>query len=81
MPIRYFLYSKQQFEFRRDIENKMGKIYKPGQVIVAGSKKQFTEISTTPTSKRFADAIMVTYGDIENMHYISPYTIKKGRNV
>lgn len=78
MAIRYFLYSKQHYEFRRDIETKMGRVYKPGQVIVGGTKKPFTEISTTPTSKRFADATIVTSGEIDNIYYIAPYTIKRG---
>lgn len=79
MAVRYFLYSREQLNFRRAIEDKMGNVYTPGSVVVGGVKKPFTEISTTPTSKRYSDANVVTSGEIDNIVYIPPSTIRKGR--
>jgi hypothetical protein len=72
MALKYFLYSMMQFKFRRDLEARLGKTFKPGQVFVNGKRKLFTEISYTPTSARYSDAKVVAQGDPKNFKYSLP---------
>lgn len=76
--IKYFLYSKEQVDFRKKIESKMGRVYSPGYVIVGGMKKQYSEISSKPYSDRYSDANIVASGDINDMVYMPPSTVKRG---
>lgn len=76
--IRYFLYSREQVEFRKSIEAKMGRTYSPGYVISGGVKKLYSEISINPYSKRYSDANVVASGIITEMDYKPPTTIKRG---
>ena len=69
--IKYFLYSSEQLKMRKSVESKMGKNFKPGVVIVNGTRKPFTELSSTPIS-RFSDAIIVAQGDPTFMNYTLP---------
>lgn len=71
MATRYFLYSTEQFNLRKSVEEKMGKRFKVGHVIVDGVRKPFTEISASPISK-YADAKVVASGDIATMRYTEP---------
>lgn len=68
---KYFLFSRQQMEFRKDIEYKQGRKFKPGIVIVNGVRKVFTEMSDYKQS-RYSDAEVVAYGDITKIRYIMP---------
>lgn len=70
--IKYFFFSNKQLEFFRSQEAKMGKVYKPGQVIVKGATKPFTEMSNNSTLVRFPDAKLVISGDIENIKFTPP---------
>ncbi|MCM1235482.1 MAG: hypothetical protein NC489_35735 [Ruminococcus flavefaciens] len=65
MAIKYFLYSPTQMKFRKQVEEKMGKRFRVGTVIVNGVRKPFTELSSTKTS-RYADAIVVTEMDTDS---------------
>lgn len=69
--IKYFLYSAEQLKFRKALEEKMGKTFKVGHVIVNGTKKPFTELSSNPTS-RFTDVKIVAQGDPALMNYTLP---------
>jgi len=71
MATKYFLYSSEQLRFRRGIEEKMGHKFKVGQVVVNGTRRPFTEISSSPTS-RYADAKVVAKGDPDLMVYTPP---------
>lgn len=53
---RYFLYSQSQYKLRSEAELSLGKQYIPGRVLTKGRWKDFTEISTTPSNNKFADA-------------------------
>ena len=68
---KYFIYSSEQLKLRKSVEAKMGKTFKCGTVIVNGTRKPFTELSTRPTS-RFSDAIIVAQGDPTLMKYTLP---------
>lgn len=67
----YFLYSSEQFKFMKSIEEKMGKRFRVGHVIVNGVRKPFTELSSSPNS-RYPDATVVAEGDPTLMRYELP---------
>ena len=71
MAIKYFFYSSEQLKFRRQMEEKMGKKFVVGQVIVNGVRKPFTEMSSSQTS-RYPDAKLVARGDTSIMRYTLP---------
>lgn len=66
---RYFLYSQNQHKVRVEAESRINKQYVPGQVLVNGRWKSYTEISTEASNNRFADAIVVASGNLEDMKY------------
>ena len=69
--IRYFFYSSEQLKIRKDLELRMGRRFKVGQVIVNGIRKPFTELSANSKS-RYADAKLVAKGDPKTMKYTMP---------
>ena len=73
MAKKYFIYSPTQLRFRRQIEEKMGKRFYPGYVIVNGVRKAFTELSSSKES-RYADAIVIAEMDdaVNNIKYDLP---------
>lgn len=71
MAYKYFLYSLIQLNFRKQTELKLGRKFKPGQVIVNGKKLPFTELSSTDKS-RYSDAMVVAQGETSNMKYTMP---------
>ena len=66
---KYFLYSYEYLKSRNIIEEKVGKTFVCGTVIVDGSLKEFNIISDTPTINRYPDARIIAEGDIENIKY------------
>ena len=68
---KYFIYSSEQLNLRKQVESKMGKKFRVGHVIVNGARKPFTELSSTPNS-RYSDAIIVAKGDPTLMRYTLP---------
>lgn len=71
--IKYFLYSSSQMKFMREMEAKRGKKFKVGSVIFNGSKKAFTELSSTDVSP-YTDGKVVASGDTAFMTYTLPYS-------
>ena len=71
MAYKYFLYSSEQLKFRKVMEEKMGKKFRVGHVIVNGVRKPFTEISST-TSSRYTDSKLVAQCEIATMRYTLP---------
>lgn len=69
VDFRYFIFSSSQMKDKIEIEKKIGRKYQPGTVLTKGSYKQFTDIIKEPTHKRYSDAIIVAYGDINTMKY------------
>lgn len=65
----YFLYSHAQHRMREEIENKLGKKFIPGQVLVNGKWKNFTQISKTPENIMYGDSILVTKGYLDQIKY------------
>lgn len=65
----YFLYSSAQHKMRNQIEERLGKKFIPGKVLVNGNWKQFTQISKTPDNKMYGDAKLVAQGYLDSMKY------------
>lgn len=69
MAIYNFYYSKSQYEERKNIEANAGYVFIPGTVIINGSKKQYTEMSTGSVIKKYSDTIYLGSGDIDKIIY------------
>jgi hypothetical protein len=67
--MRYFLYSREQMKIKKSVQEKLGKRFKLGTVIVKGLPKEYTEISTDPKNVKFSDTEIVVYGDIRELKY------------
>lgn len=68
-PYKYFLYSRQQYLLRTEVEAKLGKTYIPGKVLYRGRWRDYTEISDSPTNNKFSDAKVITEGYLNNIEY------------
>lgn len=60
---KYFMFSSEQMKVRKEADKKIGKTYKPGQVLVNGHYRQYTEIVSDPANATYPDAILVASGD------------------
>lgn len=63
------MYSSEQDRVRKSADNKIGKKYKPGLVLVNGKYKQYTEIVSSPDKATYSDAIIVTSGEKSKIKY------------
>lgn len=72
MAVKYFLYSSEELNFRKEVEAKMGRKFVTGHVIINGTKKPFTSLSSTPTSARYPDSKVVASGEASEMRYTMP---------
>ena len=71
MAYKYFIYSSEQLKFRKEVEQKMGKRFRVGEVFVNGKKYPFTELSSSPMS-RYSDFKVVAEGELGTMKYTMP---------
>ena len=69
--VKYFFYSSEQLKLRVQLEKRRGKTFNVGHVIVNGTRKPFTELSTKETSI-YPDAKSVASGEISLMKYTLP---------
>ena len=72
MAVKYFLYSSEELNFRKEVEAKMGRRFVAGHVIINGTKKPVTSLSSTSTSARYPDSKVVASGEISMMKYTMP---------
>lgn len=77
MDYRYFIYSEEQFKEKNEILAKTGKTFCPGTVVVNGTRKKFTQISTKPTLPRFIDTRIITEGYLDQITYTDSYIENK----
>ena len=70
MAYKYFIFSATQLRERSEIEKRIGKTFKPGEVVVGARKQQFTEVNSTGNS-RYSDAKIVAEGEEKNIKYKS----------
>lgn len=80
MSYMYFLYSQQQVNDRNSILDKMNKVFKPGTVIVSGSKKEFSALSDKPEMPRYNDTRIIAEGELSTFKYTSPGSVQKYNN-
>lgn len=74
MAYKYFLFSKDQMDFRKKMDSKIGKTYRPGYVIVNGRRKNITEINSTGKST-YTDVQIIAEGEENNFDYQKPSAI------
>jgi hypothetical protein len=72
---RYFIYSSEQMEFQKKMEEKAGRNYQVGTVIASGKKRPFTELSKTGESN-YSDAKIIAEGEIKKFKYTLPKGVK-----
>lgn len=70
--IKYFVYSRAQYKLRNEIEQKLGKSFVPGTIIVKGEQKLYTELTDSPNNIQFPDTEVIWAGDIRTVSYIEP---------
>ena len=68
---RFFNFSRTQLEEQKKTANKLGRLFKPKQVIVNGVAKVYTDIVLDKNNVRYTDAYVVTSGDIRGMKFTS----------
>lgn len=71
---KYFFYSYEQLQMRKQVEYNMGKSFKVGHVVVGGIRKPYTEL-TSSNKSRFPDAKLVASGDPTTMIYTEPTSV------
>lgn len=72
MYYRIFIFSREQAEQKKSIDNKMGKLSKLGTVVVNGVAKSYTDIVANMSQVKYSDSIKVAEGDIRKIKYTSP---------
>jgi hypothetical protein len=65
----YFVFSKEQMDFKKEFAKKRGKIITFGTVIVRGVPKTYTDIVTSIDNLRYPDATVVASGILGNFKY------------
>ena len=73
----YFLYSEEQFKEKNKVLSNIGKVFVPGEVVINGTRKRFTQMQSSPSIDRFIDTVVVAKGDPDNMIFTKPYTEKR----
>lgn len=66
---RFFIFSRTQMEEQKATAAKLGRLFKPKQVIVNGVAKIYTDIVLDKNSVRQTDAYVVTSGDIRGIKF------------
>jgi hypothetical protein len=77
MAYKYFLYSDEQIAEKNKILNPVGKEFIPGTVAVGGTKKKFTQISSSNNITRFVDCKIIAEGEESEMSFTEPTVITK----
>lgn len=77
----YFMYSSEHISKRDEIENKIGRRFECGTVVVNGIKKKFSFLGS---DKRFMhmypDAKLIAEGNLSKLQYTEPYVEPKRGN-
>ena len=74
---KYFIYSREQHEERKRIEEAVGYSYVPGKVLKTGKWRDYTSMSSSPNT-RYSDAVVICEGYLDDIKY-SPETRTKIR--
>ena len=65
---KYFIYSREQHDERRKIEESAGYSYVPGKVLKTGRWREYTALSNTPYTK-YSDAVIICEGYLDEIKY------------
>lgn len=65
----YFVYSYEQYNIRKQVEAKLGKIYIPGKVLVEGMQREYTDIITDLSINRYSDMKIIAAVDKDTAKY------------
>lgn len=76
----YFLYSEEQFKEKNEILLKTGKAFEVGTVVINGTRKKFTQISTKSTIPRFIDTKIIAQGYLDTFTYTEPSISRRASN-
>lgn len=76
----YFLYSTSQLDIRTNTDATLGKQFVPGEVLINGSWKQYTQISEKPANQ-FSDTIIIAQGYTDEMKYTQSKSIWRAMDV
>ena len=66
---RYFIFSRTQMEEQKQTATRLGRLFKPKQVIVNGVTKIYTDIVSDNNNVRYTNAYIVTYSDISDITF------------
>lgn len=69
---RIFIYSLEQRKEQEAIAKMQGKILIPGNVIVKGRPKPYTDIVLSMDNVRYGDATIVAKGDMRRIAFTQP---------
>ena len=69
VDIRYFVFSRTQYNTQKEISRKLGKNFVPNKVFLKGQAFEFTEILKDPNKSRYSDVKVIGFGDIKKMKY------------
>lgn len=73
----YFIYSNTYEKERNDIENKVGKVFVAGTVIVGGSRKEYSIMVDKLPTERYSDLRIIAEGKMDNFKFTPPTTRRK----
>lgn len=76
----YFIHSREYFDRKNEVLNKIGKEFKMGTVVVNNTRKEFTTITLNPNflKSRYIDATIVAEGILSGFIYEDTRTTTKG---
>lgn len=69
---RIFVYSVEQKKEQEAIAKMQGKTYTPGNVIVKGRQKPYTDIVLSMDKVQYGDSIIVAKGDMRRIAFTNP---------
>lgn len=73
----YFVYSTTYVKERNEIENKMGKVFVPGTVVVNGSRNEYSFITEMLDYNRYPDLRVIAEGNLNTFTYTNSYSKPK----
>lgn len=69
---RIFVYSLEQRKEQEAIAKMQGKTFTPGNVIVKGKPKPYTDIVLDMDKVRYGDSVVVAKGDMRRIAFTDP---------
>lgn len=80
-PYVYFFYSSEHITSRNEVEANIGRRFECGTVVVKGTKKKFSYMSTSKSFLRqYPDAKLVAEGYKTKMQFTEPNSVEKRGN-